>query len=286
VTRTATPEDFDAVLALFGRWAAEVDETALTPNILASEWSTPGFDPRRDHWLVERDGEVAGYAALKVGGGVAARGEVADLLPLAESRARERGDEQLEAIMTTRDARLVQTFESAGWARLRDVHRMWLSLDVEPPEPRLPDGVAVRCYAPDDARPLHALLELAFAQNNERVDPFEAWLHFVTAETDFDGRFWHLAVADGELVACALTWAPYEGGGWVKDLAVHPEHRRRGLGEALLHHAHRTYRAAGATRVGLKVDSDNPTRAGRLYERLGYATDRIYAILTREVSTP
>ena len=65
----------------------------------------------------------------------------------------------------------------------------------------------------------------------------------------------------------------------MKDLAVHPEHRRRGLGEALLHHAARTYRAAGVTKVGLKVDSDNPTGAPRLYERLGYRTDRVYAIL-------
>jgi ribosomal protein S18 acetylase RimI-like enzyme len=286
VTRTATPDDFGAVLALFARWAAEVDESPLTGTMLESEWSTPGFDPLCDHWLVERDGDVVGYVALKVGGGLAARGDVAGLLPLAESRARERGDDHLETITTTRDERLVQTLEAAGWARPRDVHRMWLALDAEPPEPRLPDGVTVRTYSPDDARPLHAFLELAYAQNNERVDPFEAWLHFMTAEPDFDGRFWHLAVADGGLVACALTWAPYEGNGWVKDLAVHPEHRRRGLGEALLHHAHRAYREAGVARVGLKVDSDNPTGAGRLYDRLGYATDRVYAIFTRSLRNP
>ena len=34
MTRAATPEDFDAVLALFTRCAVEADETPLTRNIL------------------------------------------------------------------------------------------------------------------------------------------------------------------------------------------------------------------------------------------------------------
>jgi ribosomal protein S18 acetylase RimI-like enzyme len=281
VIRTASPADLRAVHGLFNRWAERTDERPFAAGLLESEWATPGFDAHCDHWLDERDGDVVGYGALKVGGGVSARGEVAELLPLVEARARERGDEELEAITTTRADDLVAAFAAAGWERPRDVHRMWLELGDALPEPRFAPGVGVRTYRDADAQPLHAFLTLAYAQNNERVDPFEPWLHFMTAGPDFDAAYWHLAESEAELVACALTWAPHEGAGWVKDLAVHPEHRRRGLGEALLHRAHETYRAAGASRVGLKVDSDNPTGAPRLYERLGYVTDRKYAIFTK-----
>lgn len=277
--RPPAAADLDAVHALILRWARDVDEQPLGREDLKRAWSAPGFDPERDHWLAERDGEVVGYAVLKADGGVSARGERAELLPLVSARARERGDELLEATLTARDEDGLAAFEAAGWTRRRDVYRMWLDLDAEPPAPRLPAGVSVRAYRDEDARSLHEFIELAYAQNNERIQPFDQWLHFMTQHGEFDPAYWHLAESGGRLAGCALTWAPYERRGWVKDLAVHPEHRRRGLGEALLHHAARAYRAAGVERVGLKVDSDNPNRAARLYERVGYRPDRIYAIL-------
>jgi GNAT superfamily N-acetyltransferase len=282
MSRAATPLDLDAVHALFVRWAEEVEEPPLPYEALQSEWRAPGFDAARDHWVEVAHGEVVGYAALKANGGVVARGARADLLPLVVERARERGDALLEAILTSRDEPGLDAYLAAGFRRVRDVHRMFLELAGDLPTPSFPPDVAVRPYVDADARPLHAFVELAYARNNERIEPFEPWLHFMTAAGDFDPELWHLAGVEGELVACCLTWVPFEGRGWIKDLAVHPEHRRRGLGEALLHHAHRAYRDRGVERVGLKVDSDNPTAAGRLYERLGYRTDRIYAVLERE----
>ena len=282
MTRLAAPADLDAVHTLLLRWAEAVDETRLERATVEKEWSRPGFDVEHDHWVAERDGAVVGYVALKPGGDVVARGETADLIRFAEERAREVGLERLETILTRADPAGIATLEGAGWEHERDVLRMWLELAEEPPEPAFPAGVDVRPYRPADAPGVYALLELAFAENNERVQPFDEWLHFMTGDDWFDARFWHLAERGGELVGCVLTWAPHPAeGGWVKDLGVHPEHRRRGLGEALLHHAARAYRAAGVRRVGLKVDDDNPTGAPRLYERLGYRTDRRYAILAR-----
>jgi len=280
--RPATVLDLDAVHGLFVRWAEGVDEPPLPYEALQSEWRAPGFDPARDHWVEVEDGEPVGYAALTANSAVVARGERARLLPFVVERARERGDALLEAILTTRDEQGLDACLAAGFRRVRDVHRMFLELGDVLPTPTFPPDVAVRPYEAADARTLHAFVEFAYAQNNERIQPFEQWLHFMTVHGDFDPALWHLAEADGAIVACCLTWAPFEGRGWIKDLAVHPRHRRRGLGEALLHHAHRAYRDRGVDRVGLKVDSDNPTAAGRLYERLGYRTDRIYAVLERE----
>lgn len=282
MSRLATPLDLDAVHALFVRWAEDVDEPALPYEALQAEWRAPGFDPARDHWVEVEDGEVVGYAALKANGGVVARGRRAELLPLVVERAGERGDVLLETILTTRDEDGLDALLAAGFRRVRDVHRMFVELGDDLPLPSFPPEIAVRPYEDADARPLHAFVELAYAQNNERIEPFEPWLHFMTDHGEFDPALWHLAETEGEIVACCLTWAPFEERGWIKDLAVHPGHRRRGLGEALLQHAHHAYRARGVDRVGLKVDSDNPTAAGRLYERLGYRTDRVYAVLERE----
>jgi ribosomal protein S18 acetylase RimI-like enzyme len=277
---SATRADLPVVHALLQRWADAVDEPAFPAPVLETEWTMPGFDVERDHWVDERNGEVVGYAALKPGGDVVARGEIASLLPLAAQRARERGHERLETVVTTRAQAVLDALQAAGWTRDRDVYRMWHDLSEPPREPRFPASTAVRLYTDEDARDLHRFVELAYAQNNERTLPFEQWLHFMTGSDDFDAAFWHLAEEGGDLIGCCLTWAPRANGGWVKDLAVHPEHRLRGLGEALLHHAHRRYREAGVARVGLKVDSDNPTAAYRLYERLGYVTDRVYALFS------
>jgi mycothiol synthase len=284
VIRTAVPADLDAVHQVFCRWAEQVAEHPIALWVLESEWSAPGFDVEHDHWVAEHDGMVVGYAALKPNATVVARGEErAELLALAAERARERGDGELEAILTTVDEDGLAALAAAGWLRVRDVYRMWLDLDREPPEPRLPADVSVRPYEPADSRSLHTFVDLAYASNNERTEPYEQWLHFMTSGDDFDPAYWHLAEGPaGDLVACCLTWAPSDGRGWVKDLAVHPDRRRQGLGEALLHLAARRYRDAGTERVGLKVDADNPTGASRLYERVGYVTDRTYAIFTKQ----
>jgi ribosomal protein S18 acetylase RimI-like enzyme len=80
-----------------------------------------------------------------------------------------------------------------------------------------------------------------------------------------------------------LHWRPNNGDGWVKDIVVTESERGRGLGTALLRHAFREYGARGANRVGLKVDSNNPTGALRLYESVGFSVDRTYRIWAKQL---
>jgi mycothiol synthase len=69
-----------------------------------------------------------------------------------------------------------------------------------------------------------------------------------------------------------LTWKE----GWIKDLAVAPAARGRGLGELLLRHAFARLFERGVQRVGLKVDAANPTSALQLYERVGMQVVKRY----------
>jgi len=129
----------------------------------------------------------------------------------------------------------------------------------------------------DDAAAVHALMVEAFADNAEVVLPFDRWQPWMTGDPGFDTGVWFLAEAGPELVGACLCWAE----GWVKDVGVRPPWRGRGLGEALLREAFGEFHRRGLATVGLKVDSDNPTGAVRLYERVGMLPDRTYVMFSR-----
>src|SRR4029077_18824369 len=75
--------------------------------------------------------------------------------------------------------------------------------------------------------------------------------------------------AGDELAAAALCTIDDFGLGWVDILGTRREHRRRGLGEALLGQSFHALYARGAPKVALGVDAESPTGATRLYERVG-----------------
>mgnify|MGYP006306518897 CR=1 FL=1 len=60
--------------------------------------------------------------------------------------------------------------------------------------------------------------------------------------------------------------------GWVYYVAVHPEHRRRGVGAALMSSVERRMAASGCPKVNLQVRSSN-LRAVSFYRHLGYETE-------------
>ena len=153
---------------------------------------------------------------------------------------------------------------------------MWRVLDDPIPEPTWTDGVRVRTYEPRDARAVKALLDDAYSGWDDTYvpRPHDDWLQWMTAHDEFDPDLWFLVERDGQLVACALHWKEHQGRGWLKDIVVRADQRGSGLGRALVEHGLRAYRERGAERVGLKVDSTNPTGAVQLYERAGFEVER------------
>ena len=77
---------------------------------------------------------------------------------------------------------------------------------------------------------------------------------------------------------CVIRWdgsaeeEPEPSAEWPRltNLQVHPTHRGRGVGTALIEAAEERARGLGFRRLGISVADDNP-EAGRLYARLGYA---------------
>jgi len=275
--RDATWDDFDVVFELLDtRSRAAFGVSGQRRDHLRQRWEQPA----NERWVAVDDGTIVGYATLQESHelGVAAVDPVAadTLLARAEEAARARGFDHVTAVAVREDAPFWALLERSGFSHDRDVVRMWRLLDEDVREPAWPNDVSVRSYADADSQSVHALLDEAYAAWDHTYVPLghAGWLTFMTDHAEFDPALWFLVEREGALVAAALHWKEFEGRGWVKDLVVRESERGRGLARALLRHGFQAYKARGADRVGLKVDSTNPTGAVQLYEREGFVTDQ------------
>lgn len=75
-----------------------------------------------------------------------------------------------------------------------------------------------------------------------------------------------------ELVVGTIL-AGYDGHrGWLYSVAVHPSHRKKGVGAALVEHAERALTQRGCMKINLQIMSGNEGVTG-FYESLGYAIE-------------
>ncbi len=146
--------------------------------------------------------------------------------------------------------------------------------DEAPPAVALPHGIEVR---PLDVavhgEHAHAVAQEAFAQEwSFQPRPYDEWARRTLGGDGFDPSLCVIAWDGDEIAGVALNSEKRNGDwGWVNILAVRAASRRRGLGEALLRETFRRFHRRGERAVALGVDSENPTGATRLYERVGMA---------------
>jgi mycothiol synthase len=168
--------------------------------------------------------------------------------------------------------------EANRYSKAWEVWLMGLDLPPELPAPDWPEGVTVRTFSEDDAQEVKDLLDLAYREEfHHHPMAFDSWRRFMLEDPMFDAEAWFLAVAEGRIVGAALNWDE----GYVKDLVVHPDWRGRGLGKALMVQTLGEFSRRGLPRVTLKTDSNNPTGAWKLYERLGMGVERTYVIFQK-----
>jgi mycothiol synthase len=281
--RPWTGEDFDDVFELLDtRSRAVFGVSEQQPAYVRQDLDVPGTDS----WVARRGNRVTGHASLREDqdASIAAIDleTGAALFAALERRARDRGFGRVAITTVPQDEPVYELVQQRGLSLDREVWRMWRTIDGELPEPVWSDDVTVRAYTNDDGKRVHALLDAAYSgwDENYVTRTHEGWLAFMTQHDEFDPGLWFLVERDDELVACALYWKEHRSSGWVKDIVVAESMRGRGLGKALLHHGMLVYAGRGAERVGLKVDSNNPTGAPQLYARVGFVTDRRYGIWT------
>jgi ribosomal protein S18 acetylase RimI-like enzyme len=144
--------------------------------------------------------------------------------------------------------------------------RMTHVLGEHPASPRWPAGVHVEALDTSEGAEAHRLLTLGYRDGVGSVEPYAAWWAALTTDTEYDPALCFVAkTTSGQMVGFAQCWTS----AFIKDLAVHPAWRRRGIGGALIRHVFVVFKQRGAISVDLKVEVDNPSGAVRLYERAG-----------------
>lgn len=162
----------------------------------------------------------------------------------------------------------IASLENAGFAFLKQYARMQIALPaVLDPVP----GVSVRAVAQEELESFYGIIETAF-QDTPDYQPksYEQWLARYAEDRHVDWDEWLVAVVDGQLVGALQSKAAEgESEGWVQNLAVLREFRKRGVGRALLAEAFAIYARKGYPEAGLGVDLANPTQAIKLYTGVG-----------------
>ena len=263
---------------------------------LLTDWNMPGFDLSRDAVVVEEDGALAAYAAfirndyvdVYVSPAHRDLGLGAKLLDWAERRAVERAGAGavLGQVVTSTNDGARRLLEDRGYRPVRTYWRMSMPLEDRPPPPAWPEGVLVRTFDQErDTRAVFALVQDAFADNERHTaESFEEWQAFMIDREAFEPGLWFIAESQGEIVGCVLC-PDYADEGWVRQLAVSRDWRRRGLGTALLRQAMSEFSRRGRRELGLVVDSWNLTGAKGLYERAGMTVAREHVRYEKTLSS-
>ncbi|MFL6127758.1 MAG: GNAT family N-acetyltransferase [Mycobacteriales bacterium] len=306
--RPATARDLPALARLLAAIEA-VDRTGehYDESDIGDDLADPAVDAARDTLVaVDPDGEAWAYGALRgaatvrdvdriwIDGGVhpalRGRGLGRRVLGWQDARAAELHRERHpkvpgEALVSVYESAPSRTalVQAAGYAKVRYFHDMERDLSTDLPTVRpAPDGLRVVPFDPRyDQAVLRAHRE-AFAGHwgSTPPDPVR-WQHWYTGNRSFRPELSRLILDGDEVAAYLLTYffaADAEATGvreaWVGQLGTREAWRRRGLASLLLVTALYAYREAGYQQAGLDVDSENPTGALGLYERLGFVLDR------------
>ena len=125
----------------------------------------------------------------------------------------------------------------------------------------------VRSYTESDEPAVVALWREVFPDAPARNDPRRDIQR--KRETQPEGFL--VATIEGLVVGTAM--AGFDGHrGWVYYLAVHPDHRRKGIGSALMSRVESELATAGCTKLNLQVRASNPG-AVAFYRDRGYAVE-------------
>ena len=296
--RPPAAEEAEAVTQLIAACdIAEYGSADIELDDVLVDWGRPGFDLTRDAVVAVEDGRIVGYAAITRSGHRDAyvapeqqgRGIGSRLLAWSEKRAAEQlapGESVLlgEPVASVNEAAR-KLLESAGYEPVRSYWRMVASLETPPPSPSWPRGVRVRTFDRErDDRAVHTLIQESFGDNERHVpESFEEWEAGMIDREAFEPGLWFVAESEGRVVGAVLCPA-YDEDGWIRQLAVSRDWRRRGLGTALLYQAMAEFHRRGRKELGLVVDSWNRTGAREMYERAGMRVDREHFRYEKEIS--
>ncbi|WP_122438505.1 GNAT family N-acetyltransferase [Pseudomonas viridiflava] len=125
-----------------------------------------------------------------------------------------------------------------------------------------PPGVTCVSLTPRHSLQAHRLLTQSHLLEDGQWLRHPDWLDAFEHNPEFDRSRCFVAIDSDHVLGVINCWTS----AFIKDLAVHPDDRNRGIGTALLHHLFVHLKRCGEAAVDLKV-MENNLIARRLYEK-------------------
>jgi mycothiol synthase len=273
--RGLTLEDVDDVVAMVN--ACELHDSGrvmLERADLLSDMRTDGFDPDLDAVVVVDGGRIVAWGIVlhrrsrwaDVHPEVRGRGIGTWLMRWSESRGRDIGSQRIGQTVEDTRGDVAAMFRAGCYTPRRTSWVLRMDHSERPPDHELPPGVALRPFRADDEEEALTMFEQAFSEFEDRLpSSLTTWRAMTIEREGFTPDDLIIAVDGGRIVGGAFLID--SEGTWVDKIAVHPEHRHRGIARALLRTAFRRSFDLGYAHTSLSTDSN--TGALTLYERLG-----------------
>jgi mycothiol synthase len=298
-------EDLNAIASLINACdIVDQLEQGTTISELQTEFSTPSIDTQRDLqlwenedreligfgsiWITEPSDSIDGFLSFYVHPTHRHINLESEIIAWGQQRMAEVQQEQRIPVrfgLSARDFQCerIKLIESHGFKATRYFFTMERNLQVDIPQPQLPEGFSIRHVNPEtDAEAWLEMFNNSFIDHWNHHDlTMENLIHFFN-EPSYRPELNLIAVtADGTLVAtCECQILPEDNArtgrneGWIGTLGVIRSCRKMGLGKSLLLSGLHKLKSVGMSTARLSVDADNPNGALRLYESVGF--DQVY----------
>ena len=128
-------------------------------------------------------------------------------------------------------------------------------------------GLLIRPYREEDESDVAALWREVFPDNS----PWNIPENDIKRKLNVQRELFFVAESDGMIIGTAM--AGFDGHrGWVYYVAVKEDHRKQGIGKALMERVEKELRNIGCTKLNLQVRSSN-TGVVDFYKNLGYIVE-------------
>jgi GNAT superfamily N-acetyltransferase len=177
----------------------------------------------------------------------------------------------------------IAILENAGYEPNRYFFTMVRPIDAPFPEAQMPDGLEVRPFENTHNRPIWEAMYEAFRDHWGHTEGTEEDYQRFLASPSRKTEIWQVAW-DGDEVAGMILNNYFEEEdkafnrrrGWTDPICTRRPWRRRGLARALLVKSIAMFKEMGFDDTALGVDTENPNGALKLYESVGYETDKTW----------
>ncbi|MCA9985709.1 MAG: GNAT family N-acetyltransferase [Anaerolineales bacterium] len=268
----ASPQNIQQIFALLGDEMPRNSLAGLTPAGEIVALAMVFFRPADNERLAMISGTVhPDYRARGLGSYLLAWMEAR----VQQQAARDNNDQPVRVQTSCADhlQDRMTLFGQHGFAPIRYAYKMRHPLAQQIAKTSLPDGLQLIPWHETHSDAARQAFNIAF-QDIWGVPEMDTtlWQQFFVGVPQFRPDLSWLVLADETIVAFCINWVNERNQeGWVEAVGVLPAWRGRGVAAALLTQSLHEFQALGLKSAGLDVDTENPTGALQLYEKLGFA---------------